>query len=473
MKELEARSVLLIKAIESVPMRSALLTDVQRQQASEVALAACPRPSSESKRNAWAERFLAKRAIRLLDEATVGDYRVRWLQGKGALVQWVTMGLPLLALLVGLLTQSWGNLSRVDLLSPALWGLLIWNWGVFALIAIATLRAPFRTRVTRPMIAAAFHNISLPRRWAPKFFPILTTFQQDWLKLAGGVMVSRGAVLLHVSAAMLAAGMLLSLFFQGWSHEYHVGWESQHLGKEGMLQVFAVLARMVGMLPMNLTDIERLHHWSESNLADGGYWFALLERLILFTVVFPRLLLAAKSGWSARRTGRNLKLDLSEPYFAALLFESGGPATQAVVYPYSFTLSPSLQQGLRGTVVDRLGKSSTLQILASTAYGESLGNVPDVQQSRPSGVVTKAIALFSMSATPEREAHGEFLQQLCKRSGSDVEVWVDASAFEKRLGSTGGSSSRVAEREGLWQQFAAQLNITLRVVNLERSQQGA
>ena len=75
MKELEVRTVLLVKAIESASKGSALLTDVQRQNASEVAFAACPRPSSESKRNEWAERFLAKRATRLLDEATVGGRR--------------------------------------------------------------------------------------------------------------------------------------------------------------------------------------------------------------------------------------------------------------------------------------------------------------------------------------------------------------------------------------------------------------
>lgn len=71
MKEPEARTVLLVKAIELAPQGTALLSEVQRQNASEVALAACPRPSSESKRNEWAERFLAKRATRLLDEATM------------------------------------------------------------------------------------------------------------------------------------------------------------------------------------------------------------------------------------------------------------------------------------------------------------------------------------------------------------------------------------------------------------------
>ena len=42
MKEPEARTVLLVKAIELAPQGTALLSEVQRQNASEVALAACP-----------------------------------------------------------------------------------------------------------------------------------------------------------------------------------------------------------------------------------------------------------------------------------------------------------------------------------------------------------------------------------------------------------------------------------------------
>lgn len=472
MKEPEARTVLLVKAIELAPQGTALLSEVQRQNASEVALAACPRPSSESKRNEWAERFLAKRATRLLDEATVREPRVRWLQRKGSLVQVLTLGLPCLALVTGFLTERWGSLARIDLLSPALLGLLIWNWGIFVLIVGAALRSPFKSHIRRPMIAAALHNVSVPRHWTPKFLPILASFQEDWLQLAGRTMVARVASVLHLSAAVLAAGMVLSLLWMGIRNEYHVGWESQVVSDVAMHRLFTFFAWLVGMDAMTASDIERLHHWSASSLEDGGYWFELLTRLVLFTVIVPRLLLAMISAWSTKCSGSKLKLDLSDPYFTNLLSEAGGSSTQAVVYPYSFTISAALQQGLHIAVKDRLGKRATLQLVASTAYGEELIYKRDAPPPSARDVVTKAIALFSMSATPEKEAHGEFVQQLWKRTGTEVEVWVDTSAFEKRLGSTGGTSSRVAEREALWQEFAAQFNTQLRVVNLERSQPG-
>ena len=57
---------------------------------------------------------------------------------------------------------------------------------------------------------------------------------------------------------------------------------------------------------------------------------------------------------------------------AAALAMAGGSSTQAVVYPYSFTISAALQQGLHIAVKDRLGKRATLQLVASTAYGEEL-----------------------------------------------------------------------------------------------------
>lgn len=51
MKEPEARTVRLVKVIELASQATALLSEVQRQSAGDVALAAGPRPSSESKRN--------------------------------------------------------------------------------------------------------------------------------------------------------------------------------------------------------------------------------------------------------------------------------------------------------------------------------------------------------------------------------------------------------------------------------------
>jgi hypothetical protein len=100
-----------------------------------------------------------------------------------------------------------------------------------------------------------------------------------------------------------------------------------------------------------------------------------------------------------------------------------------------------------------------------TAYGDNLDAAPSGTIPRDPSMAQTAL-LFNLSATPELESHGAFIDQMTRSNRSGLLVFVDESGYLERLGSQGGAEVRVRERIALWRRFCEQHKVQARVVNL-------
>ena len=100
-----------------------------------------------------------------------------------------------------------------------------------------------------------------------------------------------------------------------------------------------------------------------------------------------------------------------------------------------------------------------------TAYGEDLDAAPAARAASDSNVAQTAL-LFNLSATPELESHGAFIDQMARGNAAGLLVFIDESAYLERLGKQGGADTRLRERIDLWQQFCEQHKVKARIVNL-------
>lgn len=491
MNEPQAWDVLLAKAIESAPKATTWVSSTQQRAASEAALASAPRPASEGRSREWAEQFLARRARHLLGQALPRHPGLQALQAMGTPWAGWAWAWPLLALCAGALTEHLFSPDRIHLLSPALLLVLGWNWVLMtALLVRQALR--LRRLLGSPVLATA--PAPLPRpgqearglwpQWLPRpgwsgpgglaaaLAPVSHALRRDWHRVARPLTASRWAARLHTGSALFALGLVASLGWKGLFAEYRVGWESAWLDAAQLQQVLATLGSWVGSPAFSLETITQLNGWQEAAAPGvGTAWFWLVTRLLLLTVVLPRGVLAALAAWRARRLAQQLAPDLTEPYYVALLATFGGARTHLQVWPYSYTLGESAQAALTRAARALHGEAATLALLPHTPYGQLPTAAPTATPPAAPGPAPASghpVALFSLAATPETEAHGQFVRHLQAQrppGAGALELWLDRAPLARKLGPQG--SARLAEREALWRDFAARHQAQLHLIDLD------
>ncbi len=466
MNEQQARAALLVKAIETAPSADTCLSTTQREAATAAALAAAPRPASDARRLEWTEAFIVRRAERLVADALARQPRLRALQGDAWLMTLLRWGLPLMGLLAGLTSEFWVSPQTIDLLSPALSVFVAWNLVVFVVLALLGIRRLFSPSERASWLGSGLARLAWPRAWSRPLWAMARSFQRDWMRLAGPATGARVSAALHVSAALCAVGLVAALLFKGLFAEYRVGWQSQWLTASQMHALFATVGQWLGAAPVSLDDMVRLERGAGAVKADGSTWALWWSRLLLLGVAAPRLVLAGLSVWRARRALKRLHLDLSDPYFVRLLADHGGPATTAVVLPYSHRLSPAGERGLTRAVRERFGPAATPLLQTVVAYGDAAPALPVL----PRDTQRQVIVLFSLAATPEPETHGAFVRQVAALAANPVEVWLDSSTFSTHL-AAGARAARLAEREALWRDFLG--TVPARVWHLEQADDNA
>ena len=142
--ESELRTVLLAQAIEQADTGHTLVSAVERQEATRHAVAAA---RARGVPRVGVAEVMLDRAATIARHASGRDSTVAGLnpqpgQGEpGGLAPWVSRGLPLAALLLGLAIDRISNAHRVDLLSPPLLAVLAWNLAAYLLLAWRAWRA--------------------------------------------------------------------------------------------------------------------------------------------------------------------------------------------------------------------------------------------------------------------------------------------------------------------------------------------
>jgi len=132
------------------------------------------------------------------------------------------------------------------------------------------------------------------------------------------------------------------------------------------------------------------------------------------------------------------------------------------VVPYAVEVSGNARTNLLSLMSRVYGAKAHVDLFEPVAWGAEETIDPAVSSEEGASLW----ALFSLSATPERENHGAFLATLRARlEGASVPLAiVDESAFRRRFADTPG---RLQERRAAWQALLDESRVQPVFVDLE------
>jgi len=446
MNESNARRTLLVRAFEDPPSPPWTAADTQWANDAGARAAGEDAPS---------ETFIVQRARvahhRLVDRVPA----IRHLEA--ALVWPRAFGpvLALIALALGVAGDAVGSGQRINLLAPPLVLLLAWNLVVYLLIALMALRpgrangGPLRlalTKALQPMGAALLRRLDVEQQ------PALARFVADWAQAAKPLHLARLASALHLAAAMFAIGALASLYLRGLAFEYRAGWDSTFLTPDAVHQLLSVVlapaSTLSGLAVPGPAELAQMR-FSAGPGVNAARWIHLYALTFGLLIVLPRGLLAFFAARSARQLTRRLPMPLDESYFQRVLRGRSNEPVSVQVIPYSYRVPPAVRPGLGAALQPEFGGKLDVQIAEPVALGgeDTLGAI--------SGAAGPVVALFPLTATPERENHGLFIDVLATRYPGRVSVLIDESGFRQRFPGNEGAA-RLAQRREAWQRLMAE-----------------
>jgi hypothetical protein len=452
MNEQDALAVTAVRAIESADRERTLWSDADRAWASRAA-------AEVVGERATPEAFVARRA-RLAMERLGERYpplrkavsALRWRR-------WIGIALVGSAFIFGVVIDRLDG-QVINLLAPPLLGVLAWNVVVYALLLVSPLLGvagahDFRNGPLRRAIARVAGGIDrVPRRDAKgPLGEAIGAFVRDWSLRAGPIYTARAARILHWSAAAVAAGVLAGLYLRGLALEYRVTWQSTFLDAPAVHRIVSLLLMpgswATGIPVPGVEALEAMRSTSTPASSNAATWLHLIAATVALVVIVPRLLLGALAWIVERHRRGNVDVALAEPYHQRVLRGFHGGPVRVKVIPYSYRVPPQALTGLQAIVRRTFGGSASLVVASPVEYGSEDAMTPATLPDDAG----PAVALFNLSATPEREAHVHFVQRLESASTTQpVIVMIDESAYVAR-GDV--DAARLDERRAAWRsQFA-------------------
>lgn len=312
----DARRILLARAIDEADAPGRLLGAPERERIEQDAAAAARGPDGAPE----PVRYLRERAARVLAAVENRNPRLAGLQHGEPWRRTLAWGLPLAAIVVGAALDRIDNPGHVNMLSPPLLAVLLWNLGMYLLLLVGMFWRPDRRQppAWQRWLAQREEAAGRPRG------NVRARFAALWLQATAREQALWWQQLLHGTAAAWAIGLGLSIVIGGLVRQYRVGWESTLLD---LPQVHAFLqalfAPVVALLPFDAfsaADLQRMHFASGQEIATGEArrWVGMYLALLALVIVLPRLLLAGVLAWR-RRLASEVLLDLGDGYFAPLL----------------------------------------------------------------------------------------------------------------------------------------------------------
>jgi hypothetical protein len=427
--------------VEETDPEGRLLSRRVLQKAAEGARAAVP--EAHSGEAGW--RYLVQRAQWLAGEVGEGLPAVPG----GALRRWAAPLLLALAVVVGLGTAVLGPERRINLLSLPLFGILLWNLGLYLFLGI---RAVLRRRVAVDVTGGVFRWL----RWgvsqkggAP------ARLAQLWMPVAAPLEGRRLRRLLHGAALVVALGAVGGMYLRGLAFAYQVTWESTFLEAR---QVQGILDTTLGPAAALLGTAVRPVAPLEAPGAEGaGPWVHLFAVTLLLGVGLPRLALVAWESLRIAHLRRHLPMDLNAAYFRRRLAEGRGEARRLDVVPYSFEPTAAAVAALRGALKEALGSRAEVHLQDPLPYGARC----DLPGEPPgAGPLREILPLFALGQTPEEEVHGEWLHRL-GRGREPAERWAVVEA-----GGFAGTEERREGRARIWRRLCREAGFEALVVDL-------
>ena len=463
MAEDDARAFYLVRAVEAGDENHALLT---REDRSEADLA-----GARLGEGAAPAQFLAARANFAATRLETRHPAVKRALAATRFPGWLAAVVPLVAFVLGLASNELASGKRLDLLAVPLLGLVAWNLVAYAAMAVRS--------IAGSRVPAASGWLAKPRKWlaqrgaawSAETSAALGRFGADWARVAGKLNIRRGAIVLHLGAAMFALGVIVSIYLRALTVEYRAGWESTFLGPEAVHTLLGwVLGPASAATGIAIPDVEgiRALAW-ENGGENAGPWIVLYTATLVGFVAIPRLLLAGWNMAAAARGKRRIAIPGREDFYTRRLLRArDGGGAELRVTPYAYTPDAATQASLSDLLRAALGEGVAVRFDSPVPYGNEDAWVEGVAFSDQTDI---HVALFSLSATPERENHGWFADALRlrlhkERPGQRLVAVVDEGPFRRHFAGQSGLEERVAERRANWEKLLKSFGTTALVMDI-------
>lgn len=479
MNEGAARTVLLIKAIEDTDPGGKLLPEADRRWATREA---DPHRSETAARTPVSGltpeegEFLLRRAQSLLPPLEqkfpaigIAHDAILW---RG----WMSAALAVASFALGIALNELGAARRISIISFPLLGMLAWNLAVYAALLAAVPRA-YAKRSRRPhahplvtLVTGLMRRNPLPRgkggsASVPALRTALQVFATQWTTLAAPLLAARVQRVLHVCAALLAAGAVAGMYVRGIAFEYRAGWESTFLDAadvHALLQLaLGPASAITGIALPDVGHIAALRWTATGTGENAAPWIHLYAATAVMFIVVPRLVLAVIAAVAELRLRRNFPLPEGVRHYHRNLLAArhASERTAAVeVIPYNHTLPEAALHALERALQEHTGaRLVTSCVRPSVRYGDEDDAVQQLTVRENAGM-DYAVLVFNMVSTPEEENHGRLLHgyrtALAKAERPQLIVVLDESGYRRRLAGQAGSQARLEERRTAWQRFA-------------------
>ena len=456
MDEATARQVMLLRTLETTG-DSALWTAQDRAWASEQAVA---RVGSQ----AALGDFVAARAQAAWQRLAPRDAALqRWPAPQAG---WRMAGgaLAVAALLLGLFSHGLDGSQTINLLAPPVWALLLWNAGVYAALLLRALRPTAGAGTAAASWLARVWQ-RLGTRWpAPAAAASGTAWPQllaRWSQLSMPLTAQRATACAHAAAALLALGMLAGLYLRGLVWDYRAAWQSTFLAADTVHALLSIaLAPASAVSGVSVPDAAgiaalRVGPGLGGTGGPAAPWIHLYATWLLLGAVLPRASMALWAAWRARRLAADFALPLQEPYFQALGRTQRMQSAALQLLPYAQTPTAQAVLNLRSLLARICGEGLKLEVADTVAFGDEDQPLPTL----PSG--WQRLACFELSATPEAEHQGRWLQRLAQQGS--VLALVDEAGFQNRFAS---QPQRLEDRRKAWRELARAVGCELVFVHL-------
>ncbi len=452
--------ILFIQALEQSDPQALYIPSSARQRASQHAktISSLVPPSSPEE----SIQFITNRAESLWNFVS-SSYPVMTESFRGVQVKIPSYMVVVPAFIAGLLINGLGPSQRVNLLNFPLLVLLLWNFGIFAFtLLLPQLRnhasGPFLRSLSTGLAKVAemlgkgpWQHEALPgskdREWVRQ--SVERFMNLSWMQ-GHPVIISRVRHLLHLGAAFLVLGIIISMYFRGLVLDYRATWESTFLSPA---HVHTVLHGLLGpaawLLGFPFPQVEDIAQLKAPDHGSAALWIHMWALTGFVGIVLPRLILAWISSRSANKAAESFTLPLDEPYYLQLLSPDRGGGTQVDIVPYSYQPSPAALEFLGKCLLDLIGNQATLYWREPLSYGQE--SVPWFKGTTSPQTV---VLLCNLAQTPETEVHGEIFRALqtyieALKGQHQLLLILDQEPYRHLA-----DSSHMAERQQTWQRLA-------------------
>jgi Protein of unknown function (DUF2868) len=418
MNSKQVSKILLIQALEQSDPQGRYLPHSTRQRASQHAKKCSPHESPSSAESSI--QFFTNRAESLWNFLSTSYPMItESFRGAQATIPYTIVAIPAFA--AGLFINGLGTTQRVNLLNFPLLILLLWNMGTYA----GTILPPLLGKdLTGPLLRHLAKGFAAVTEWLGKgpwpkmalpggadrewILQSSERFMNLWWRHWHPVIISRVRHLLHIGAACLALGIILSMYVRGLVLDYQATWESTFLSAAPVHTVlYGLLGPAAWLLGFPFPPAEDLAQLQAPGHGSAAPWIHMWTLTAFIGIVIPRITLAWLSARFAHKAAQSFTLPLDEPYYLQLLSTERGQGIQIAIVPYSYQPSPAALDCLGQCLLDLIGNQATLHWRDPLPYGQT--SVTWLQATASPQTV---VLLCNLAQTPEAEVHGELFHML-------------------------------------------------------------